>query len=519
MKTIQIFIFLFFTLILKSYCKAQEAHAGTETLQQFVNDHIRLADVSFSKDVKSFYNYFNYNYAWLVSHNTSGINTLVAFFDSSADLGLNAKNYQYKFITDLRKGVAPLKTARDSIVADIRITDAAIHFFSDVVYGNTRPLLLYNGLNYTPACYNISLLLANYLKNNNLNALLEEVEPSFVEYAAFKNKIVLFNERITEPTFKEVKITSQKVNENNKPFFLKLYQLGVLDSVSQSLPAAELKTKIKEIQRLFSLMDDGVMRSTVMDEMNVPLATRIKQLNLAINYVRWLHCAVKNKSTIILNIPSASLNVYEYSKSVLESKVIVGKASTRTPTLSSTIQNVVLYPYWQVPHKIAVKELLPIIKRNVGYLDEGNYDVLDRQGRRLNPYNIDWHSLSTSYFPYTLRQSTGCDNSLGIVKFDFDSPFSVYLHDTPLKGLFDMNKRYYSHGCMRIEKAIEIARIILKDNTVAIDTLTAKGCLLNQSPVVVPADVPMQLFVIYSTSWYYEGEVKFFEDAYDKLNS
>ena len=212
MKTIQIFIFLFFTLILRSYCKAQEAPVGKETLQQFVNDHIRFTDVSFSKDVKSFYNYFNYNYAWLVSDNRSRLNTLFSFFDSSANLGLNAKDYQNKFITDLGKGVVPLKTAKDSIVADIRITDAVIHFFSDVLYGNTKPLLLYNGLDYTPACYNISLLLADHLKNNNLNTLLKEVEPNFTEYIAFKNKLVQFNERITEPTFKEVKVTSQKIN-------------------------------------------------------------------------------------------------------------------------------------------------------------------------------------------------------------------------------------------------------------------------------------------------------------------
>ncbi len=516
MKAKKIIVFLF-GIFITFCCKAE---VKTDELQQLLADRSMLqsSNIRFQKEVRNFYNYFHYKLAWINPGSSSALNSLFVSFTSSKNLGLAEKDYQFKFIVDFKTGFLHLNNSRDSMLVDIKITDAAIHFFSDIVDGNTKPVFGYNGLNYNPDCHNIALLLADHLNANKLTFLLKDIEPAFEEYKAFKNKIIEFNARISDPDFKEVKIKSQKINIDNKAFFIKLHQLGFLDSVNQILSAEELKKKIKKVQRLFSLMDDGVIRSTVIDEMNVPLATRIKQLNLSINYVRWLQCCTQNKSSVVLNIPSANLLVYQHGVITLESKVIVGKSSTHTPTLNSVINEVILYPYWQVPHKIAAKELLPLIKRNVNYFDEGNYDVLNQEGKRVNPKNVNWYSLSASYFPYTLRQSTGCDNSLGIVKFNFENPFSVYLHDTPVKGLFDMNKRYFSHGCMRVEKAIELAHLILKNNAVAIDTLTEKGCLLNQSPITVHADEPMQLFVIYTTAWYYEGEVKFFEDVYDKMN-
>jgi L,D-transpeptidase YcbB len=160
---------------------------------------------------------------------------------------------------------------------------------------------------------------------------------------------------------------------------------------------------------------------------------------------------------------------------------------------------------------------LPSIKRNRGYLAANNFQVLDKNGRVLDPYKINWSSLSTSYFPYTIRQCTGCDNSLGIVKFNFYNPFTVYLHDTPAKGLFNLNKRYFSHGCMRLEKPIEFGQLLLGKNRIAIDTLTIKGCLKSQAPRVVPTEEKWPVVVMYSTAWYDStGSVIFFEDIYQR---
>ena len=137
----------------------------------------------------------------------------------------------------------------------------------------------------------------------------------------------------------------------------------------------------------------------------------------------------------------------------------------------------------------------------------------------MDPYSINWHAFSTKYFPYLIRQSTGCDNSLGLLKLDFYSPFGVYLHDTPIKSSFMLNMRYFSHGCMRMEKPMELGHLVLKNNAIAIDTLEQKGCLRNQSPIIVPADVQMPVIVWYNPVGIdTTGRVTFYNDVYGKFD-
>ncbi|HEY9342512.1 MAG TPA: L,D-transpeptidase family protein, partial [Hanamia sp.] len=242
-------------------------------------------------------------------------------------------------------------------------------------------------------------------------------------------------------------------------------------------------------------------------------------LNLSINYYRWLSCLSQNQSVIVVNIPAAYLKVYNEQKVILEMRMVVGKPSTPTFTMASAVNEVIIYPYWYVPRSIATRELLPAIKRNPSYLDTNNYQVLNKAGNIVDPYSVNWHALSRNYFPYTIRQGTGCDNSLGLLKLNFYNPFGAYLHDTPSKDLFKQNRRFYSHGCMRMEKPIELGHLVLKNNNIAIDTITEKGCLKSQSPIVVSADVKMPVIVWYNpVGMDSTGHVAFFEDVYKKFN-
>lgn len=232
--------------------------------------------------------------------------------------------------------------------------------------------------------------------------------------------------------------------------------------------------------------------------------------------MRYLVGIREHGNLVLLNIPSANIYIYISDTIALYSKVIVGKPATPTPTLSSRITEVIVYPYWHVPFKIATKEILPLIKRNIGYLADNDMQVLDKNGKVLNPAKINWQSLSTSYFPYVLRQSTGCDNALGVLKFNFYSPYSVYLHDTPDKGLFYLNKRYFSHGCMRVEKPVEFSQILLKEKASDIDTLI-RQCLKEQKPKTIRLTESLPLVVLYSTAWYTaQGEIRFYDDIYRK---
>ena len=132
------------------------------------------------------------------------------------------------------------------------------------------------------------------------------------------------------------------------------------------LPDSILRTKVVEAQIQFNLQADGKVGPATLGELNVPISARIEQLNISLNYYRWLCCLIQDQSVIVVNIPAAYLKVYHNNNVILEMRMIVGKKTTPTPTLTSTVNEVILYPYWHVPYSIATKEILPILKQNSG---------------------------------------------------------------------------------------------------------------------------------------------------------
>jgi L,D-transpeptidase YcbB len=509
-------------------CFAWLLAAGT-ALSQLSSHHIkaRVETIDFinepgfthAADLLLFYRNLQYQPAWLHKDRLRMTDQLIHTLQQATLFGLETEDYQYRFILSFSQRRFPLITASDSLEAELRLSDAAIHFYSDIAYGNKKPVFGYNGLSYQPSCYSIISLLPDHLFQNKLSQLPNRLSDGLKELPILQYALIRINAVLADTNFREVSIRSNKAVFDNIPLITKLKQLGIIDSVDKRIPDAELKEKIKEAQRQFNLLADGYLRITSLEALNVPISKRLQQLKLAINNYRWLSCLSQQQPVIVVNVPATHLTVYYNREILLFMRIIAGKPATPTPTLSSTIDEVILYPYWHVPYSIATKELLPLIKRNPAYIDANNYQVLDQQGKIMDPYTISWHLYSTSYFPFLIRQSTGCDNALGLIKFNFYNPFSVYLHDTPGKPLFALNKRFFSHGCMRLEQPMELGHLVLKNNPISIDTLEQKGCLRNQQPVIVPVPQSMPVIVWYSlVDVDSTGRVIFFEDIYKKQN-
>jgi len=496
-----------------------KAQVAPERFKEYIQyNSLTLDGLHFTKDVQAFYTIHGYQFTWLTKQ-TNHLQILINYINQSQDLGLNKEDYHPDLIHSITAPGFSAADEKDSLIAEIKLTDAAIHFFHDVLMGNRPEPFSYNGLNYTPSCYNIAALISTAIEKNRFDALLDEVEPDDPAYFAVKSTLLSFQKKKAELFFKDAVITSNMVSSANRPLLTRLCQLSLLDTDTAQISTPSLKSTIKEAQSLFNLLADGILRTTIIQALNVPLEKRIAALESTLNTLRWLRCIRQNNHVNVVNIPSTTLLLFENDKTVLESRIIVGKKSTPTPTLSSKITDVILYPYWNVPYKIATKELLPSIKRNPGYLESRNFQVLNKQGKVMNPYQINWHALYPGNFPYVIRQSTGCDNSLGLIKLNFYNPFAVYLHDTPGKSMFSMNKRYFSHGCMRLEKAMEVGRYILKNNRAAIDTLTEKGCLKNQFPVTVAATEKIPVFVLYHTAWVDSAsKLRFYDDVYNRFS-
>jgi len=193
----------------------------------------------------------------------------------------------------------------------------------------------------------------------------------------------------------------------------------------------------------------------------------------------------------------------------LQMRVVTGKTDSPTPIFSDEMTTVVFSPYWNVPPDIARNETLPAVMRDPGYVDRNNLEVV-RAGRVLDPWSVDWSRPGRVEF----RQRPGAHNALGGVKFMFPNQFDVYLHDTPADALFARVERDYSHGCVRLEKPLEMAQWVLQDRPEwtpeKIQAAMASG---REQHVALKHHIPV--YIVYETVWVDDdGTVEFREDVY-----
>jgi murein L,D-transpeptidase YcbB/YkuD len=286
---------------------------------------------------------------------------------------------------------------------------------------------------------------------------------------------------------------------------------NILYQLIQSKSVSEL------IQYIYSLEPNDQCYKLLLNELRLQTDSnhtkKIKALRLSIAYYRWVHHFTFEKC-IVVNIPSATLTCLEECSRALDMKVVVGKPSTKTPRFAAYCNQVILYPYWHVPRSIAVNDILPACKKNSATPNIMNLQVLNSNGRIVDPLSINWKRYGKSDFPYTFRQATGCSNALGVIKFNITDPFNVYLHDTNFKMAFNSKKRFLSHGCIRVEKPIELANYILPQ---PIDEAFVKSCVQDQKPTVKSLS-PVPVFVVYMLAevdtW---GNVIYYDDVYKLL--
>lgn len=244
---------------------------------------------------------------------------------------------------------------------------------------------------------------------------------------------------------------------------------------------------------------------------------KIAMLEKAANEFRWLSAIKQNNRIILVNIPSAFFKAYDSNRLVMSMRVVVGKSWTQTNTLSSQIKRVVLNPYWHVPGSIIKNEMIPKFKNDQAYFSKHNYTVIDVAGKVVDLSTVDASAYTESNFPFSIRQGTGSGNSLGLLKIEFDSPSAIYLHDSPEKKLFKNESRFYSHGCVRLEKPIDVGKWLLQDDTKQIDSFDFKNPSKYSKPQYVKVNIPTQVIIWYTlVDFDNKGILKFYKNIYNK---
>jgi L,D-transpeptidase YcbB len=292
----------------------------------------------------------------------------------------------------------------------------------------------------------------------------------------------------------------------------------------------KLEAQVKQFQALHGLTQDGAVGGNTLRMMNVPVQERIQQIMMNMERWRWIPKRLVPKSLdqkyVWVNIPEYKMYIYEDPsnspeaereyKKVMEMNVIVGKTMNSTPIFSDRMEYVVLAPFWNVPNSIVEKEIAPGILRNPGYLERQNMEVVtkERDPKQVSPESIDWSSVTEKNFPYMVRQRPGPKNSLGTMKFLFPNEHAVYLHDTPTGSLFSQTQRGFSHGCVRLQRPMDLAKYVLQDMpewTESRINETINGG--EEKWITLPKKI--QVYLVYFTSWVdSDGNVHFRDDIY-----
>ncbi|CAI0768562.1 L,D-transpeptidase [Serratia sp. JSRIV001] len=286
-------------------------------------------------------------------------------------------------------------------------------------------------------------------------------------------------------------------------------------SVTDNRYTEDLVEGVKRFQTWQGLTPDGVIGARTREWLNVSPQTRASLLALNIQRLRILPGHVD--TGIMVNIPNYSLTYYLNGNEVLSSRVIVGRPSRKTPLMSSALNNVVVNPPWNVPTKLIREDIVPKAMHDASYFQKHGYRVFSgwsNDAQVIDPAMIDWSVVSPRNFPYRIQQAPGTSNSLGRFKFNMPSSDAIYLHDTPNHGLFQKDIRALSSGCVRVNKASDLANMLLQDagwNNARVSS-TLKGG--NTTYVNIRQNIPVQLY--YLTAWVSDdGKPQFRTDIYN----
>lgn len=276
----------------------------------------------------------------------------------------------------------------------------------------------------------------------------------------------------------------------------------------------KLVKAITQFQKRHGLKADGVIRSETIKHLNIPLKQKADLIALNLERLRWSPHPTFDNDEIIVNVPEYMLRIYRNKKEKLSMKVVLGDAFNATPVFSDTLEYIVFSPKWYVPESIIIEEIIPNLKKNPAHYSNSGF-VFYKNDVEIDPLEESWPDDSIEAKAYRVVQNPGTANALGNIKFIMPNNFSIYLHDTPAEQLFTKEARALSHGCIRLEKPVELAAYLLEDQR-GWNKKNIQEAMQAGEPKTVHLKKSYPVNIIYQTAWVDdEGLVNFREDVYD----
>ncbi|MFY7911937.1 MAG: L,D-transpeptidase family protein [Emticicia sp.] len=475
---------------------------------------------SIKNEVSAFYSRRNFQFAWL---NKNGLS------HAAPDFYSQLQNYSNDFAdSTLNSDVL------DSLLADAQYNEKEFLKHKDRMH-NLELLLTTTFFKFAHRAYGgttkdpIDLEWFIPRKKKNYQTLLDSLvsskqadrvqEPVNQYYIALKEKLRQYREIQKKGGFPKI-ITSKKVlalgDRDSSVLNLKNYFLITGDWKEKDttmLFTDSLASAVKRFQKRMGLTENGKVSTATLAALNVPIEARIRQMMINMERLRWAPVELEN-DYLLVNIPEFRLHVFENKKLAWDMNVVVGKEASKTSIFRGDLSMVVLNPYWNIPTSIIRNEIMPKLQRGTSYLSRNNMEVLSGN-KVIDPSSVNWSKYAKSIPPFNFRQKPGNKNSLGKMKFLFPNSYSIYLHDTPSKGLFNESARAFSHGCIRLAEPRKLALYLLRNNANWSSEKVDKVLETDKENIIkVKPTVPV--YIVYFTTWVSSsGQLNFRKDIYD----
>jgi len=452
------------------------------------------------------------------------IRELTSLLRESVDHGLRPEDYHLPLIEKLTADSATNPGPAVSAGRDILLTEGLMLYSYHRRYGKVKASDLYPEFNFTrePFSHEPPVeFIHKALGFDNMAAFINATTPSADYYELLRAQLERYRQLAAKGGWPPVP-EGPALRKNDRD--QRVMAIRSRLQVTGELPEAEttgaedfddaLEQAVKTFQSLNGLAVDGVVGKQTIAAMNVAAATRVDQLRLSLERLRWV-AQDAGDEFIAVNIAGFRLSYVEQRNIVWTTRVMVGTSYRKTPVFHSELTYVEFNPTWTVPPTILRQDKLPAIKKDPEFLEANNFSVIDRAGHKVDPATIDWGAYGKS-IPYTLRQEPGPNNALGRVKFIFPNPYFVFMHDTPQRALFEKPERTFSSGCIRVENPLELAELVLrhKDNFNPADMQKILDSGRTQRVLL---DKPLPVLILYLTAALDpSGKARFYRDIYER---
>jgi len=467
--------------------------------------------------LEAYYQTFGGELLWLASSRANAI--ISRLKDAEAD-GLDSNDYPSKQLATLA-ATGSSTDKRGLAIIELYFSSAFLEYASDLKVGRFLPSKIDPNFFIESRTIDQLSALKDLAQTDSIDRFFDAWQPPSQRYAALRSVLAKYRALAAKGGWRTVPLGESIRPGMTDPRIPAIRaRLSITDGASNEVGATqtqlygnELVEAVKRFQARQGLDADGVIGSTTIVAMNVPIQERINSIILAMERLRWMPENL-GQQYLIVNIAGFELRRVNAGKVEERMAVVVGKPYHRTPVFSDRIRFLEFNPYWNVPPDIAVNEELPILRRNPAGLSAQGFEVV-RGNQVTDPSSVDWSNVGPGHFPYQLRQRPGPNNALGRVKFMFPNSHNVYLHDSPAHSLFERNIRAFSHGCIRLSRPLDLAEQVLRVGGVQGWTKDRiNNVVASTKTTVVNLREPLPVHITYLTAWADDGAANFRQDIY-----